>query len=43
MNTLIPATVVYFILLGLALYTNRGIAQMNERYDKSNEEYINKK
>lgn len=43
MNTLIPATVIYFILLGLAIFTNRGISKMNETYDKGNEEYLNRK
>lgn len=43
MNTLIPATVIYFILLAIALYANRGISKMNERYDESNQKYINKK
>lgn len=36
MSDIIVAVVVYFILLGILMYSNYNISKINERFDNSN-------
>lgn len=39
MNDLVIATIIYFVLLVIVMYTNYGISKMNEVYDNASEKY----